>query len=822
MNVQGNPNFNPSRNVSMGYGPGSQGTPLAGNVTLDYGANAGKIPVGTVIEGRYEVLSVLGTGGFATVYRARQLRINQDIALKVMDNQRGVDPTYQERFFREAQIAAKIHHNNVVKVFDYGMIGQVQQPYIAMELLQGHDLCHELEHHGPLSPRRTFRLFRPVLDALGVGHQMGIVHKDLKPENLFMTDIGTPRECMKILDFGVARIESARMAKLTGAGQLLGTPQYLAPEYIREQIVSPAIDVYQIALIMSEALTGITAVASDPFAAMMQHCEGKLRIADFLLEGEIGNVFYKAVAINPKERYANADEFGQALDSIECYFESDEPIEGAVAPDQTSAASNAPTPSKAIAVTGNIRPISTTKSLIALAPLQQNQNYDNPTQAVASPMGQETRAQQKLFYFISAIVLCLMTLIAVILVFVIQKQEKKENTQSDHSNIEGSSDKSSDQEKAEEHHGPFKFTVDMSEFYRQNICDDDDNCKNFMDSGKSPEIPIYILNPSAEEVLYDLDCDGDGTYEQKGLTQNSVCKYEDKTGTHQISIMGKVPGLILCGEDEYGGEYEFSNNFGPISVDAWGSIEWRTMHNFARNCANLKIAAKDSPNLKHVQDMSSMFENAGKMNEPIGHWDVSKVRNMDRVFYGAESFNQPLNDWDVSGVRTMEVMFMGAGEFNQPLDRWDVSGVTSMKAMFAYAREFNQPLEAWDVSHVTSMESTFTEAVSFNQPLGAWDVSSVQSFEGMFRGATAFNQPLNGWNVSMAKTMEGMFNRASSFNQPLDQWITFRVTNTRAMFWGAKSFDQNLDSWDMSSNQNMGDMFHESGMTRMPSWHGEG
>ena len=810
MNVQGNPNMNPSRNANMGRSPGLQGASFANTAATGAG-----IPIGTIIEGRYEVLSVLGTGGFATVYRARQLRLNQDVALKVMDIQRGVDPTYQERFFREAQIAAKIHHNNVVKVFDYGMVESIKQPYIAMELLQGHDLYHEVERHGPLSPKRAFRLFRPVLDALAMGHQMGIVHKDLKPENLFLTEIGTPRECMKILDFGVARIESARMAKLTGAGQLLGTPQYLAPEYIRDQYVSPAIDVYQIALIMSEALTGIPAVSSDPFGAMMQHCEGKLRIADFLLEGDVGNIFYKAVAIDPHERYANADEFGCALDTIQYYFDSDEPVEGAIIPEQGGEEETLST--KAIVKTGNIRPISTTKSLIAVATVNQQKTdvVEKP-----EPLRVTTVGQQKFFHIVGVIVLLIMALIVVNLYLAISKKENEKQVADKRTEPGASAEKTTQEENNEPR--PFQFTVDIKEFYRQNMCDDNDNCKNYMDMGKAPEIPINIYNPTAEDILYDLDCDGDGEYEQKGLTANSVCRYEEKTGKHQISILGKVPGLVLCGDDEYGGDFGFSDEYGPISIDAWGTIEWHTMNSFAKNCLNLEITAKDTPNLQHVLDMSSMFENALKINQPIESWDVSKIRNMDRLFYGAESFNQPLNGWDVSGVRTMEVMFMGASAFNQPLDRWDVSGVTSMKAMFAYAHAFNQPLEMWDVSHVTSMESTFTEAVSFNQPLEKWDVSSVQTFDGMFRGAVSFNQPLNRWDVSFAKNMEGMFNRASSFNQPLDKWITFRVTNTRAMFFGATSFNQNLDNWDMSSNQNMGEMFRNSGMTQMPSWYGDG
>ena len=286
------------------------------------------LPVGMTIDGRYEIQGVLGVGGFATVYRAHHISLDTDVALKVMDTKKGVDATYSERFFREAKIAAKIRHNNVVSVYDYGHIPETDQPYIAMEMLHGRDLSHELADVGPLSPKRAFILFRPVLEALSVGHKLGIVHKDLKPENLYLIDPGGAKETMKILDFGVARVNSSEVAKLTTAGQLLGTPRYLAPEYIKSQQVSPAIDVYQMALIISEALTGIPAVTGDPFHAMMLHCSGKLQISEFLLEGRLGEIFRKAIAINPEERYPDCESFAKALDTVADLFSSNVPLQG--------------------------------------------------------------------------------------------------------------------------------------------------------------------------------------------------------------------------------------------------------------------------------------------------------------------------------------------------------------------------------------------------------------------------------------------------------------------------------------------------------------
>ena len=284
------------------------------------------LPVGLTIDDRYEILGVIGEGGFATVYYAHDLSIDREVAIKVMDMKKGVSESYVKRFFREAKAAAKIHHNNVVAIYDFGHIEATGQPFITMEFLRGHTLNEELANKGPLSPRRVFKLFRPVIEALSIGHQLGIIHKDLKPENLYLVDPNGPRETMKVLDFGVARLQN-EATKLTNDGQLLGTPRYLAPEYIQSQTVSPAIDVYQMALIMSESLCGIPAVSGEFYQVMMLHCSGQLKIASFLLEGEVGNVFRKALSVDPQERYPNCDAFGQALDSIADHFESDTPIQ---------------------------------------------------------------------------------------------------------------------------------------------------------------------------------------------------------------------------------------------------------------------------------------------------------------------------------------------------------------------------------------------------------------------------------------------------------------------------------------------------------------
>ena len=280
-----------------------------------------KLIPGQFLDNRYRIDVEIGNGGYATVYRARHTALDRDVAIKVMKLTDNTDETYAERFIREAKIAAKLNHKNSVSIYDYGVIPESRQPYIVMELLSGHDLYDEIYTISPIGPKRAFKLFRPVLDALADGHKLGIVHKDLKPENLFINNPDTPTECMKVVDFGVAGIEDNKFSRLTMNGEVTGTPRFLAPEYILSQTISPAIDVYQMALIISESITGRPSVLGNPVVAMSSHCKGEIKMAEFLMKGKLRPIFMKAIALNPEDRYQNCAEFAEALDSVKDEFD---------------------------------------------------------------------------------------------------------------------------------------------------------------------------------------------------------------------------------------------------------------------------------------------------------------------------------------------------------------------------------------------------------------------------------------------------------------------------------------------------------------------
>ncbi len=275
---------------------------------------------GTVVDGRYRIESELGRGGFARVYKAQHTDLGRGAALKVIDlpQQAGAVDLFIERFLREARIAANLSHPNTVTVYDYGVIAESGQPYLAMELLEGWDLEMVLAHHGPIEPQRAIGLMLEVLDALAGAQAKGIVHKDLKPSNLFLVGNGTARERLVLIDFGIARIWDDSDSRITRTGGYTGTPAYIAPEYIEFQIVTPAIDVYQCALILIEMMTGVPAVVAETsMQYVLKHCSGDVDIPEEFDGSPFGDLLRQALATDHEQRTADCATFRDALAQID-------------------------------------------------------------------------------------------------------------------------------------------------------------------------------------------------------------------------------------------------------------------------------------------------------------------------------------------------------------------------------------------------------------------------------------------------------------------------------------------------------------------------
>jgi tRNA A-37 threonylcarbamoyl transferase component Bud32 len=229
------------------------GTPGSG-AAADAGAGADLAP-GTVLDGRWRIEALLGTGGMGSVYRAEHVHVGRKAAVKVMHPHLCRSPSERERFRREARVASHLRSPHVVEVLDFGEDSS-GRPYLAMELLEGESLRAVLDREGRLAPLRAVRLLRQLLDGLAAAHQVGIVHRDLKPENLWLSGAGA-EERLRVLDFGIAKWTETRPdAARTQAGVVVGTPEYLAPEQAVGDEVDRRADLYAVGILAFVMLTG--------------------------------------------------------------------------------------------------------------------------------------------------------------------------------------------------------------------------------------------------------------------------------------------------------------------------------------------------------------------------------------------------------------------------------------------------------------------------------------------------------------------------------------------------------------------------------------
>jgi len=207
--------------------------------------------VGRVLDGRYRVGAKLARGGMATVYEAHDSRLDRTIALKVMHASLADDEEFVSRFIREAHAAARLSHPNVVAVYDQG--ADQGHVFLAMELVRGRTLRDLIRERGHLSPRQALEIMEPMLAALGAAHHAGIVHRDVKPENVLLSD----DDRIKVADFGLARAVTGNTGHTTASGILMGTVAYLSPEQVERGVATPRSDVYAAGIVFYEMLTGI-------------------------------------------------------------------------------------------------------------------------------------------------------------------------------------------------------------------------------------------------------------------------------------------------------------------------------------------------------------------------------------------------------------------------------------------------------------------------------------------------------------------------------------------------------------------------------------
>jgi serine/threonine-protein kinase len=286
--------------------------------------------IGAVLGDRYQVESFLSSGGMGVVYKARHTVLDKPLAIKLM--REAQDPVAQQRFLLEAKAAVHIGHEHIVDINDYGVI-EDGRPYLVMEFLQGQSL-EAVIAKGPLPWQRAIRIAEQIARGLQAVHEKGILHRDLKPGNIFLLD-RQKRDYVKILDFGIAKVMAGTRDSLaegapggnsalpnlraTTQGMVLGTPEYLSPEQASGEPIDARVDQYALGCILYEMLTGVVPFRGNgPMSTLMKHLTEKpvpprKRRPDLNIPESVERICLKAMAQRKDDRYANMEELGTAL-----------------------------------------------------------------------------------------------------------------------------------------------------------------------------------------------------------------------------------------------------------------------------------------------------------------------------------------------------------------------------------------------------------------------------------------------------------------------------------------------------------------------------
>jgi len=264
--------------------------------------------------GKYRILEEIGRGGFATVYQAEDTTLEREVALKVLAPLLMQDETFVARFQREARAAARLEHPHIVPIYEVG--GDEERLFIAMRLIRGASLAHRLKEKGRMTWEETLNILREVASALEYAHAEGIIHRDIKPDNILLDG----RSGAMLSDFGFARLIGTSSMTQSVSGGIVGTPAYIPPEIWEGKEATFATDVYALSCVVYEMLLGNTLFFGEtPMAVMRLHDQGA-RIPDTWpidVPPDIGNVMAKALARQPQARYATVHEFLSAMEALQ-------------------------------------------------------------------------------------------------------------------------------------------------------------------------------------------------------------------------------------------------------------------------------------------------------------------------------------------------------------------------------------------------------------------------------------------------------------------------------------------------------------------------
>jgi serine/threonine-protein kinase len=274
---------------------------------------------GTLVGGRYRVGRRLGRGGMGVVHEAVHEEIGRRYAIKLLRRELASRPRSLERFVREARLLAGVNHPHITQVFDFGR-HEGRTPYIVMEYLEGRTLREVLRREGPCEPQLAVTIMRQVCRAMAHAHAQGVVHRDLKPDNLMLLRADESVH-VKILDFGIAQYASPPDTRLTPSGAVLGTSHYMSPEQTRgEEMLGAAADVYSLGVIFYEVLSGLRPHPGDSYAAVLFHLltQPPVPLTQVMpsCPRELWEIIERCLCNNPPDRYANAGELLGVLDAL--------------------------------------------------------------------------------------------------------------------------------------------------------------------------------------------------------------------------------------------------------------------------------------------------------------------------------------------------------------------------------------------------------------------------------------------------------------------------------------------------------------------------
>ncbi len=276
--------------------------------------------VGKVLDNRYTILSRVGKGGMGVVYKAEQHLIGRIVALKVLNKEIVKDETAVKRFLNEARAIASLENMHTVTLYDFGVTTEGLL-YYTMELLAGRPLSSLLQSHGPLPVDRAVEIIFQTLESLGEAHDKGILHRDIKPDNLFL-QARTAGERVKVLDFGIAKLvgEGGEGTAITKTGMICGTPQYLSPEQVLGNPAQPASDLYSLGVVFYEMVAGMPPFFSPtPMKMLLKHLNEipppiSVRNPNVIVPPSINRFVERVLAKQPEDRYPSVAEFRKGLE----------------------------------------------------------------------------------------------------------------------------------------------------------------------------------------------------------------------------------------------------------------------------------------------------------------------------------------------------------------------------------------------------------------------------------------------------------------------------------------------------------------------------